>query len=143
MIVGIAAESGALRLLQGNRQTEGSQRRFHRVPRRRPVVVYSHGGEDTACSFVRLESVGRGGALLLCDQPVPIGAEVDLAICLAGAVIRTRARVVYHRDEDGDGVGIGVEFLELSGDNAVLLEQLIAREDEAETVPVDPGAAPA
>jgi hypothetical protein len=109
------------------------------------VVVYSHGGEDTACSFVRLESVGRGGGLLLCDQPVPVGAEVDLAICLAGAVIRTRARVVYHRDEDGDGVGIGVEFLELTGDNAVLLEQLIAPEDEAEDRPApdEATAAPA
>lgn len=95
------------------------------------MVVYTHGGEDTACSFVRLESIGRGGALLLCDRPVPVGVEVDLAICLAGAVIRTRARIVYHLDADGDGVGTGVEFLELVGDNAVLLEQLIAEDEPA------------
>jgi hypothetical protein len=50
---------------------------------------------------------------------------------------------VYHRERQEDGIGIGIEFLELTGDNAVLLDQLIAREDEAETVPVDPAAAPA
>jgi len=99
-------------------------------------VIYSRDGEETACTFVRLESVGRGGAFLLCDRPMPVGSEVDLAICLAGAVIRTRARVLYHRQENGGGVGVGMEFLELAGDSAELLDQLITLDEEqAEALP--------
>jgi len=114
----------------GDQVTEGAQRRFQRVARRRPAIIYSQDGEETACAFVRLESVGRGGAFLLCEQPVPVGSEVDLAICLAGAVIRTRARVVYHLEENGGGIGLGVEFLELAGDSAELLEQLITLDEK-------------
>lgn len=105
---------------------EAPQRRYHRVVRRRPVVVTSSAGETT-CSFARMESVGRGGALLFCDRPLPIGSELDLTICLAGGVIRTRARVLYHLQTDGsdDGeVGLGVEFLGVAGDDAELLEHL-------------------
>lgn len=100
------------------------------MARRRPAIIYSQDGEETACAFVRLESVGRGGAFLLCEQPVSVGSEVDLAICLAGAVIRTRARVVYHLEENGGGIGLGVEFLELAGDSAELLEQLITLDEK-------------
>jgi hypothetical protein len=107
------------------------------------VVLYSRGGEDTACSFVRLESIGRGGAFLMCEKPVPVGSEVDLAICLAGGVIRTRARVVYHREENGEGVGLGVEFLELPGSSAELLDRLIAPEEEAGADPAHGNPSPA
>lgn len=90
------------------------------------MILHSDEG-DTTCSFVRLDSVGQGGAFLLCSRPVPIGTQVDLAICLAGGVIRTRARVLYHRRSDDDqDVGIGVEFLALSDDSAQLLDQLVA-----------------
>lgn len=88
-----------------------------------------HEGEDTVCTFVRLESLGRGGALLSCPEPVPIGARVDLAICLAGGVIRARARVLYHLPDE-QGCGVGVEFLELPGDSADLLERLVASAGE-------------
>ena len=115
------------------------QRRFHGVARKRPVVVYTE-DEDSACSFVRLESVGRGGALLLCDRPIPIDTELDLAICLAGGVIRTRARVLYHV-EAADGVGIGVEFLGVRGDGAELLERLAT--PTPWEVPLDPPPSPA
>jgi hypothetical protein len=77
------------------------------------------------CSFVQLERIGRGGALLACDKPIPVGSYVDLAICLAGGVIRTRARVLYHQQSDS-GVGIGVEFVAISGDDAELLAHLAA-----------------
>lgn len=113
-------------------------RRCPRVQTRRPVVVY-HDGEDTVCSFVRLETVGRGGALLICDEPVPIGDLVDLAICLAGGVIRTRARVLYHLPGE-TGCGVGVEFVGLSGDAAELLDHLVTsgagRNGDEEPVPL-------
>lgn len=105
---------------------EAPQRRYHRVVRERPVVVTSSAGETT-CSFARLESVGRGGALLLCDRPLPIGSEVELTICLAGGAIRTRARVLYHLQtgrSDGGEVGLGVEFLSVAGQDAELLDHL-------------------
>lgn len=109
-----------------NPPAEAPQRRYQRVVRRRPVAVTSDDGE-AACSFARLETVGRGGALLLCDRPLRIGSEVDLAICLAGGVIRTRARVLYHVDaiESGhEATGLGVEFLRVAGDDAELLDHL-------------------
>ena len=105
---------------------EAPQRRYHRVVRRRPVVVTSSTG-DTTCAFARMESVGRGGALLLFDRPLPIGSELELTICLAGGVIRTRARVLYHLQagrSDDEEVGLGVEFLDVDGDDAKLLDHL-------------------
>jgi hypothetical protein len=105
-------------------------------------VLQARSGEDTTCSFVRLESVGRGGVFLRCERPVPVGTEVTLAICLAGGVIRARGRVVYQLEEADEAVGIGVEFLELLGDGAELLEQLVAPE-AAEPAPSDPSSAPA
>lgn len=105
-----------------------SPHRDLRVRMRRPVVVY-HEGEDTGCTFVRLESLGRGGALLSCPEPVPIGARVDLAICLAGGVIRARARVLYHLPDE-EGCGVGVEFVELPENSAELLRQLVPSDGE-------------
>ena len=107
------------------RDQDKPHRRFLRVNRRRPVILHSDAPGETECSFVQLERVGRGGALLLCKEPVPVGSFVDLAICLAGGVIRTRARVVYHTETEM-GVGIGVEFVQISGDDAELLAHLAA-----------------
>ncbi|HUP43847.1 MAG TPA: PilZ domain-containing protein [Thermoanaerobaculia bacterium] len=133
---------GGASYLERDREPGGLQRRFHRVGKRRPVVLQACGGEDTTCSFVRLESVGRGGVFLRCERPVPVGTEVTLAICLAGGVIRARGRVVYQLEEADEAVGLGVEFLELLGDGAELLEQLLAPE-AAEPAPSDPSSAPA
>ena len=108
-----------------NREDRPPQRRFLRVERRRPVMLSSATLGSDECSFVQLERVGRGGALLLCNRPVPVGSHVDLAICLAGGVIRTRARVLYHLEWE-TGVGIGVEFVGISGDDAELLAHLAA-----------------
>lgn len=83
-----------------------------------------HDGDRSRSTFAILEIVGRGGALLRSAEPVPVESEAELAICLAGGVIRARARVLYHL-RDPEGLGIGVEFLDLSPSGSELLEQLV------------------
>lgn len=103
------------------------------------MVLYSP-AEGGAGDFVRLESVGRGGALLRCEAPVPVGEVVDLTICLAGGVIRARGRVLYHLQHE-DGLGVGVEFLELAPAGEELLEYLVTPDpDEADSAGPDEGA---
>lgn len=90
-----------------------------------------HDGDPSAVAFASLETVGRGGALLRCTEPIPAAPDAELTICLAGGVIRARSRVLYQIPEE-DGLGVGVEFLELLGDSGVLLEHLVEPEpDEA------------
>jgi len=81
-------------------------------------------------SYLRLDLVGRGGALLRCGQPIDVGTEMALEICLAGAVIEARAEVVYSRP-NGQVFEVGVEFLDFGPYGEELLEQLLA--DEAAT----------
>lgn len=95
-------------------------------------MVVRRDGDGRGLAFGSLETVGQGGALIRCHEPIPESAEADLAICLAGGVIRARARVLYHLPGE-DGLGIGVEFLELRGGSQELLDHLVlAPEDEEE-----------
>lgn len=81
------------------------------------------------CSYLRLDVVGRGGALLRCDAEIAPGTRMDLEICLAGGVIRARARALYCLPRDRD-FAIGVEFVGLAGaGDERLLELLIAADD--------------
>jgi len=77
------------------------------------------------CSFLRLDTVGRGGALLRCRNVIDAGTEMALEICLAGAVIEVRARAVYCR-LSGESFEVGVEFLAFGPYGEELLEQLLA-----------------
>lgn len=81
--------------------------------------------DGTTETFARLETVGQGGALLWCDEPIPESEETELIICLAGGVIRVRARVLYHLPGD-DGVGVGVEFVEVPAKSGDLLHGLVS-----------------
>ena len=113
----------------------GRERRYPRVRKWRPVLVrrLDNGG---SVAFGSLETVGRGGALLHCDQPLPDASDAEVAICLAGGVIRARARVLYHLPQE-KGLGIGVEFLEISDDSADLLDHLVSsRGDDVQPDPV-------
>lgn len=85
----------------------------------------SRAGDPGRVTFGSLETVGRGGALLRCEKPIPTTTDAEVTICLAGGVIRARARVLYHLPHE-DGLAIGVEFLDLSDDSADLLDHLVS-----------------
>lgn len=81
------------------------------------------------CGYLRLDGVGRGGALLRCDRALDVGTRMDLEICLAGAVIEVRSRVVYCRSS-GESFEAGVEFLDFGPYGEELLDHLLADEHE-------------
>ena len=96
-------------------------RRHERVRTMRPVVWWR---DDGSCAYLRLAGVGRGGAHLGSPEAIEPGTGMQLEICLAGAVIRCRARAVWCHPRS-DGFDVGVEFERLAAGDEPLLEHLI------------------
>lgn len=64
------------------------------------------------------ENISDGGVFVATSENIPVGTEVDLAFTLPdGVEIRGRGQVRWHRaeGEEGGGVGLGVQFVNLSG----------------------------
>lgn len=109
--------------MQGPAEPQWSPPRRHpRVRAIRPVVWWK---DDGACAYLRLAVVGRGGAHLRSSVAIERGTEMRLEICLAGGVIRCRARAVWCIPRP-EGFDVGVEFTSLAAGDEPLLEHLLA-----------------
>lgn len=84
-------------------------------------------GTQLDCRFVTSEVIGLGGCMVLCPQALPVGAEAEVRICLAGGVIRADCRVAYSRRSESDGYEIGLEFLVIPEADRPLLDAVVAR----------------
>lgn len=94
---------------------------------------------DVNCStrgaFVsnRVTNISRGGLFIQSADPLPLHAEVDLALTLpeTGGTIQATGRVIWNYDVERGSArivpGSGIKFIDLSPENKARLEDCLAR----------------
>ncbi|HET8647785.1 MAG TPA: PilZ domain-containing protein, partial [Vicinamibacteria bacterium] len=91
--------------------------------------------ETTATLFTagRVTNLSRGGLFIETPNPLPLAADIDLALRLPDldTVLRVRGRVAWtydvRRHSSQIMTGSGIRFVEIRGDQLQLLETYLAR----------------
>ncbi len=104
-----------------------AERRSPRVVARRPAVFDTPSGRSIGCRFVCTETIGLGGCMVRCPEPMEPDSRAEVRICLAGGVIRAACRVAYCRRDGGGEYEVGVEFLSVVESDRPLLDAVVAR----------------
>ncbi|MHB8763357.1 MAG: PilZ domain-containing protein, partial [Deferrisomatales bacterium] len=89
-----------------------AQRRFPRVPSENALLVHKL-GPDAVEGFARTRVVGLGGCMFVSDEPLGVGAHLELLISVHGQVARALGQVVYELPAEGGCLEVGVEFIEV------------------------------
>lgn len=102
-----------------------AQRRFPRVPSVNALLVKKH---DSAADegFARTRVVGLGGCMFVAEEPVGVGAHLDLLISVRGRVAKTVGRVVYEVPKGDRQIEVGVEFLAIAPHDREVIRTLFA-----------------
>lgn len=100
-----------------------AERRFPRSPAKHTALVKTidAGVEGFACT----SNVSVGGCSILTREPVRAGVAVELMVTIDSRVIQVFGRTVYSREVEPGRVEVGVEFLDVIEEDAVLLESLL------------------
>lgn len=99
-------------------------RRYPRIPVRNTVLVTQREG-DFVDQLGRTRTVGLGGCGFISTQSLGVGSILELMISMRPSVIKAQARVVYEIPRDGEGIEVGVEFLDLDEEDRALLQGLV------------------
>lgn len=77
--------------------------------------------------------ISRGGVFIRSKQPLPVGTKVNLKFSVIlddFHTVQGEGEVVRVVD-DGEHVGMGVTFLELTPESREIIEELVRRREEA------------
>lgn len=108
----------------------GEERRFPRISARTTVLVESLDPDGTE-ELARTRSVGRGGCGFLSPAPLAPGTALQMLISVGRDVVKARAHVVYSH-ETPRGHEVGVEFVQLTPEDEVVLARLVEEGDGAD-----------
>ncbi len=93
----------------------------------------------------RVTNIGRGGLFIASDRPLPLHAEVDLALTLpeTGATIQATGRVIWNYDVAKGSShivpGSGIRFVDIAAGDKALLEDCLAKLASAAALPQEDG----
>jgi hypothetical protein len=86
---------------------------------------------------IDLEIVGRtldlseGGMLLECSQTVPSeNKEVEVILGIREHVIKVKGEIVHMRDLEDENIGLGIAFMDLSADDALVITNFMNEDEE-------------
>ncbi|MEJ2368522.1 MAG: PilZ domain-containing protein [Acidobacteriota bacterium] len=99
------------------------KRRFPRIPSAYPVMLENAGKEEGG--FTRTNEMGLGGCSFSYHQELKKNVQLRLYIKLKDRVIQAEGTVVYANPDDEEGYEIGVEFLGISEEDSVILDDLL------------------
>lgn len=102
------------------------QRRYPRIPAEHAILV-KRIGEDEEEGLGKTQVVGLGGCMFVHDQPLEIGAVIEMLLNVHSEVIRATARVTWVRPHLPKGVEVGVEFLFISDAHKTVLQRLFPK----------------
>ncbi|GAB4261278.1 MAG: hypothetical protein Kow0092_10700 [Deferrisomatales bacterium] len=102
------------------------KRRFPRIPSENAVLVKKLGPEAVE-GFAKTRVVGLGGCMFVSDEPLGVGAYLDLLISVRGRVVKSLGRVVYERPKSAETIEVGVEFIQISPDDREVIESLFGQ----------------
>jgi hypothetical protein len=105
-----------------SKQPSKSNRRYERIPTPKGLwVAWQHNTNQQNVSRVR--DLNVGGLFVATPIPVPTGAVIQVLLSVPEGEIRSQAVV----RNVTPGEGIGVEFKDMSAQDAERLEKLVAR----------------
>lgn len=102
-----------------------AQRRFPRIPSENALLVKKV-GDDASESLAKTRILGGGGCMFTHESPLGVASIVELLISLPSRVLKAQARVVYENAAKPSGVEVGVEFLNVSAEDHLALDALLA-----------------
>ena len=96
-------------------------------PRRAVDVSFRVDGDERPERVARTANLGVGGAFIITDEAPPLGARLSLRLALPGGhSVTLRAEVRRHADDKEDKRGMGLEFVEVDTDLALVLDDYLA-----------------
>ncbi|MDF1552082.1 MAG: PilZ domain-containing protein [Deferrisomatales bacterium] len=99
------------------------KRRYPRVDSEN-VVLVKRLGKAPLEGFTKTRVLGLGGCMLLSDEPLGVGAELEVLLSFSGRVVQTRGRVVYENPNVSGEYEVGVQFLEIARDDLEFLHRV-------------------
>jgi hypothetical protein len=100
-----------------------NKRRYPRIRTENPVLLKKVGGDGLE-GFAKTLQIGLGGCMLMNDEALGKGSDVDLLISVRGHLIKATGRVIYENPHQGQAIAVGVEFVSLSADDQEALQSL-------------------
>lgn len=113
----------------GGRKTSRRRRVRHAPPPRKLQVEVAEYGDDTFYTGWN-RSISDGGLFVVSLETLPPGHELDVEIHLQGKTIKSRGQVAFNRQDNMANPecqsGAGIKLLNLSKDNASVIESFFA-----------------
>jgi|ERR1051326_7321123 hypothetical protein len=100
-----------------------ARRRFPRIASQHSVLLKRLG--DELEGFAKTQTIALGGCSVISSERMGAGSTLELLIAVEGGVITARARVVYENELPDGRFDVGVEFLDLSQDDAWRIQQVL------------------
>lgn len=100
-----------------------SRRRFPRIASQHSVLLKRLGDEME--EFAQTRTLAIGGCSVVSGERVGVGSSLELLIAAEGGVITVRGRVVYENELSDGRFDLGVEFGDLSDEEAGRIQQVL------------------
>ena len=105
-----------------------ARRRFPRIDSHHSVLLKRLADEMEGFALTR--TIALGGCSVVSKETIGVGSMLELLIAVEGGVVTARGRVIYE-NELGDGrFDIGVEFRDLSQEDAARIQQVLEKPRE-------------
>jgi hypothetical protein len=100
-----------------------ARRRFPRIASQHSVLLKRLG--DELEEFAQTRTMAIGGCSVVSGERVGVGSTLELLIAAEGGVITARGRVIYENEVADGRFDIGVEFRELSEEDAERVQKVL------------------
>jgi c-di-GMP-binding flagellar brake protein YcgR len=105
-----------------------ARRRFPRIDAHHSVLLKRLG--DDLEEFARTRTIALGGCSVVSNDRIGVGSTLELLIAAEGGVITARGRVIYENEMRDGRFEIGVEFGDVSDQDAARIQQVLEKPRE-------------
>lgn len=105
-----------------------ARRRFPRIDSHHSVLLKRL--SDEMEEFAQTRTIALGGCSVVSSDRVGVGSTLELLIASEGGVITARGRVIYENELPDGRFDVGIEFRDLSDDDAGRIQQVFEKPRE-------------
>ena len=80
--------------------------------------------------FAQTRTIALGGCSVVSKDRIGVGSTLELLIAVEGGVVTARGRVIYENELRDGRFDIGVEFRDLSQEDAARIQQVLEKPRE-------------
>ena len=105
-----------------------ARRRFPRIDSQHSVLLKRLGDEME--EFAQTKTIAVGGCSVVSGESIGVGSSLELLIAVEGGVVTARGRVTYENEMSDGRFDVGVEFRNLSGEDAERIQGVLEKTRE-------------